>query len=260
MGTAARISDLSLDDIRRRIDQSNCDSHEAKARYVYWENRALHADYEFIDCPCEAGCWCRGMGCAGHYRIKKISFDQFLNTYVLLWIPKNSRNNIKSAVLEGQLFNGRQRNAVPVLQWLGKNWSASLARARDSESCGLCEPTVTIDRPISNLYEAKMWSQLFYDVLVPFDTASKREIKRAGYETADFSVMNKELFRDLRRLAEAHGLDVPAIRRLDSPFSLPSVRPLAGGQPLSRVIDKIFYSPKTKAHKSSSHHLDKGPD
>jgi len=94
------------------------------------------------------------------------------------------------------------------------------------------------------LYEAKMWSQLFYDLLVPYDTRSKNEMKRAGYTTTDFLRMNIELFRDLKRFAEAYELDVPGIRRLDSPSAIaPCLSSLPGGQPLSRVLDKVFYSP-----------------
>jgi hypothetical protein len=41
-----------------------------------------------------------------------------------------------------------------------------------------------------------MWSQLFYDSVVPFDSNSKREIKNAGYTDPrrDFLAMNRELF------------------------------------------------------------------
>ncbi len=239
-----RISSLSPGEIRKRIEESNQASYKSRAQYVCWENRALCSDYEFIDCPCLLECWCKHRSCLGHYRIKEISFNQFLDTYVNLWTPKNARENIKSAVLTGKPFRGRQRNAIPALRWLRQNWSVSLAEARGCNKCGLCDPNISIDGSVTNLYEAKMWSQLFYDVLVPFDTASKKEIKRAGYTTTHFLTMNRELFRDLRRFADAHGLDVAGIRNLDSPSAIaPSLSSLAGGQALSRVLDKIFYSP-----------------
>lgn len=242
-----RISSLSPGEIRKRIEESNQASYKGRAQYVCWENRASRSDYEFIDCPCGPECWCKHRGCLGHYRIKEISFNQFVDTYVNLWTPKNARENIKSAVLTGKPFRGRQSNAIPALKWLHQNWSASLAKARGCNKCGLCDPNISIEGSVTNLYDAKMWSQLFYDVLVPFDTASKKEIKRAGYTTTEFLTMNRELFRDLRRFAEAHGLDVAGIRKLDSPSAIsPSLSSLAGGQPLSRVLDKIFYSPRKK--------------
>ena len=208
-----RISRLSPGKVRKRIEESNQASYKGRAHYVCWENRALHSDYEFIDCACGLECWCEHRGCLGHYRIKEISFNQFLDTYVNLWIPKNARENIKNAVLNGKPFRSRQRNAIPALKWLNQNWSASLAKARVCNKCGLYDPNISIEGRVTNLYEAKMWAQLFYDVLVPFDTASKKEIKRAGYTTADFLTMNRELFRDLRRFAEAHGLNVAGIKR-----------------------------------------------
>jgi hypothetical protein len=99
---------------------------------------------------------------------------------------------------------------------------------------------------VSNLYEAKMWSQLFYDSIVAFDTRSKRELKMAGYSdpAQDFLGMNRELFDDLRKLSETHDLGVPGLRQLDSPGRVdPQLQEPVGGQPLSRVIDKIFYRP-----------------
>jgi hypothetical protein len=97
-----------------------------------------------------------------------------------------------------------------------------------------------------HLYEAKMWSQLYYDLIVPFDTGSRAKIKKAGYSDPEknFLEMNRDLFRDLRRLAEYHGLGVTCLRAFDSPWSVcPELQRPMGGQPLSRVLDKIFYKP-----------------
>ena len=242
-----RISNLSPEEIRAHIDESNRDSYKVEARYICWENRALHLDYDFISCPCRPECWCRRKGCLGHYRIKDISFGQFLETYVTLWIRLRARDNVKRSVLTCKPLKGREENAVAALNWLQQNWSASLAKARACMKCGLCDPNIGIERRVENLYEAKMWSQLFYDVLVPYDNGSFRRIRRAGHTTTDFLTMNRELFRDLRSFADQHELDVPSIRRLDSPSAIaPCLPPLAGGQPLSRVLDKIFYSPKKR--------------
>jgi hypothetical protein len=196
-----RISSLSPEEIRKRIEESNLASYKSRAQYVCWENRALRSDYEFIDCPCGPECWCKHRGCLGHYRIKEISFKQFVETYVNLWTPKNARENIKSAVLTGKPFRGRQRNAIPALRWLHQNWSASLAKARGCNKCGLCDPNISIDGSVTNLYEAKMWSQLFYDVLVPFDTA--KEGNQAGW-LYDYTFLNNEQ-RTFSRLTQIRG-------------------------------------------------------
>jgi len=235
-----------LDEIRRVIQKSNERSAEGSQKYVVWENRALRTDYEFIKCPCADDCWCRRNACPGHYRLKEINFEAFLETYLKLWIPPKARERIKEAVLEGTPFGGRQRNAIKPLQWLQANWSNILGKVREYNKCGLCDSPVPAVAQVSNLYEGKMWSQLFYDSLVPFDTRSRGRIKRAGYPdpTRDFLAMNRELFRDLRKLSDAHGLGVSGVRQLDSPCAVvPQWWEPPGGQPLSRVVDKIFYSP-----------------
>ena len=241
------ISSLSPDEVRRVIRESNKASDQGSEKYIVWENRALHSDYEFVACLCGDTCWCKRNACVGHYRLKEVTFDEFLDTYVTLWIPLKFRENVKGAILEGIRFNGRQRNAIKPLQWLRENWVRILDKVREYDKCGLCDSTVPIAANVSNLYEAKMWSQLFYDSLVPFDTKSRIKIMRAGYPDPirDFLAMNKELFLDLRRLSDAYGLGVPGVRQLDSPcMVVPQLREPVGGQPLSRVLDKIFYSPR----------------
>jgi len=243
-----RISSLLPDEIRRRITDSNRQSARGRPNYLGGENRAIRSDYEFIACSCGEDCWCKRNACAGHYRLKKITFDQFLETYVSLWIDRNFRDKVKCAVREGSGFSGRWRakNAVRALKCLREDWLGILDRVRGYDKCGLCDSTVPAAPHVSNLYEAKIWSQLFYDSIVPFDGESKGKITKAGYPrpARDFLAMNKALFRDLRKVAEAHRLKVPDIRQLDSPWlDVPQLLPQPGGQPLSRVVDKIFYNP-----------------
>jgi hypothetical protein len=199
--TAGYVSILQPDEIRRVIRASNVASAQGSQEYVVWENRAIRSDYEFMACTCGNGCWCSRHACNGHYRIKEITFDEYLSTYVSLWIPPRSRRNVKDAVLKGTTFNGHQRNAIWPLKWLQTNWSSVLGEVRRYDKCGLCDPAVPLDDylrsryEVDNLYAGKMWSQLFYDSLVPFDWKSKAKIKRAGYSdpTMAFFAMNREL-------------------------------------------------------------------
>ena len=233
--------------IRQVIRESNKQSANGSQKYVEWENSAILTDYEFIPCLCDESCWCRRHSCSGHYRIKEITFDQFLETYTKLWIPPNARENINNAVRFGAPFKGRQRNAVKPLQRLKDNWSDILTRVRGYNKCGLCDSPFPVVGDVTNLYQSKMWSQLLYDSVVPFDTKSQARIKRAGYTdpTKDFRAMNSELFNDLKKLSEASGMEVDGIRNLDSPWDVVThlERP-CGGQPLSRVLDKMFYAPQ----------------
>ena len=127
-----------------------------------------------------------------------------------------------------------------------KSWDATIGWPRQHRKCGLCNGGVPLGITIHNLYEAKMWSQLFYDSLVPFDSDSRRKIVKARYTDpiSDYTRMNRELFEDLRQLASRANLSVPELRGLDEPWSADQsiVRP-ENGQPFSRVVGKMFYRP-----------------
>lgn len=237
----------SPDQVRQIISESNNQSAGGSQKYIKWENHAIRSDYEFIACPCEDNCWCKRNSCTGHYRIKEIPFEQFLRTYVKLWVPPKARENVTNAVVSGVPFSGRQRNSVWILKWLRDNWAVILDTVRRYDKCGLCDSTTPLIGKVDNLYEAKMWSQLFYDSVVPFDTVSRQKIKKAGYNDPikDFWGMNKALFQDMKAFSAIHGLGVSGIRHLDTPWSIipEFIKPM-GGQPLSRVLDKMFYSPK----------------
>jgi hypothetical protein len=244
------IADLPIETVRTLIADSNRESNEGLAKYVLCENRALHADYEFIACQCEDSCWCKRNACSGHYRLKDITFERFIETYVSLWTPPSAREAVKRAVLQGTPVNRRYKNAIPALQDLRKRWHSDLGVARSFRKCGLCDLAEPAIPHIVNLYEAKIWSQLFYDGVIPFDSASKIKIRKAGYAdpTKDFSAMNRELFRDLRTLSEKNGLSGADVRWLDQPWTIANkLTPPAHGQPLSRVVDKIFYRPRSKS-------------
>jgi hypothetical protein len=239
------IPDKSPQYLINTIRESNEKSKAGSQRYLFAENEAIQSDFEFINCSCTEDCWCKKNGCIGHYRIREINFDRFLETYVHLWIPPKARDNVRESVLNDRTFNGRQRKAIPHLQWLMRNWADTLSKVRKHKKCGLCDNGIPTGYSANNLYQAKMWSQLFYDSLVPFDSKSRIRITRAGYTNPlrDFTQMNREIFIDLRQLASRNNLDVGGLRSLDKPWiveqELASIR---NGQPLSRVLDKMFYS------------------
>lgn len=262
MQPSARRGDLGMGGIcnwppemlRDKIRESNNQSARGSQEYVIWENRAILNDYEFIACPCDESCWCKRHSCTGHYRIKEITFDEFLETYVTLWTPPTARENIKKSVRFGISYNRREKNAVEPLQRLRTNWSEVLTRVRGYNKCGLCDsPLPVVDSvfpstdSVTNLYQAKIWSQLFYDSIVPFDTKSKTRLTKEGYAdpTKHFMSTNEDLFGDLRRLSETAGMNIDGVRNLDTPWSVVAhLKKPSGGQPLSRVLDKMFYAPK----------------
>ena len=237
----------TIEELKKTIEESNRSSYSGVQKYILLENEAIQNDYEFIKCGCKEDCWCRRNGCEGHYIIKEIEFEQFLDTYTRLWAPPNARRNIKKAVLFNRPFEGRQKKSIPHLQRLMKNWVDILKRVRAHNKCGLCDNGIPLGIFIQDLYHAKMWSQLYYDSVVPFDTDSRKRIIHNGYTDPekDFSIMNKELFADLKKLVLGNNMNIIDIRNLDKPWTIDQeLNLIKNGQPLSRVLDKIFYTPK----------------
>lgn len=240
------ISELPLNRAMETITASNRQSAQKLQRYVFHENAVIQADYDFVACKCPPSCWCKTHGCTGHYVIREIGFGDFLDSYALLWLPPRARMRVKEAVLHGAQFNGRQRNAVGFLRDLHQNWDARLAQARSHRKTGLCDEGVPTGIRVGNLYEAKIWSQLFYDSLVPFDTTARARMIRGGYTNPlrDYSLTNLEMFSDLRSFSSRLHLGLPGIRGLDTPWTVaPGMTQLTCGQPLSRILDKLFYLP-----------------
>jgi hypothetical protein len=242
------IRDITIAEFRNTISNSNKVSFSGNQKYVAWESKAIQDDYEFLDCMCKDDCWCKRTGCTGHYRIREINFNQFINTYVHLWIPERHRKNVKDAVLGEKAFKGREKEAIPHLRWLMLHWDETLNRIRQHDKSGLCNNGIPkgVFNDNLNLYKAKMWSQLYYDCFVPFDTKSCINIKKAGYANPkkEFAKTNVELFNDLKIFATKNNLSVIEIRNLDQPWSVSQELPFnKNGQPLSRVLDKLFYSP-----------------
>jgi hypothetical protein len=124
------IAEMSVEMIRERIERSNQNAGAGRQRYLHGENRAIEEDYEFLECGCPAACSCRQRGCRGHYIIRDMGFEQFLSTYVRLWIPNTARSSIIHAVLHGSAFNGRPRNAIPPLRWLMEEWKSILSAGK----------------------------------------------------------------------------------------------------------------------------------
>jgi hypothetical protein len=258
LGIMGYLKRIGIDTIKELINSSNIDAAGNNQKYIFWENIAILNDYECIACDCPKECWCRQHKCQGHYIIKDISFDCFLDTYVKLWTPVHARNGIKEDVIWKRHFVGRQEKSVQFLKDLKINYDNILDHVRQIRKCGFCDnvfdeiQTVlsgsSLSLSISNLYQAKLLSQLFYDSIVAFDTASRRKIVKAGYSDplkhpSGFISMNQSLYEDLK----AYDLPISEYRELDKPFSAMSgLSNIPNGQPMSRVVDKIFYSPKTK--------------
>jgi hypothetical protein len=239
------LANISLDKITEKIRTSNKESALGNQKYIYWENKAIIENYEFIPCECDDKCWCRQHSCTGHYRIKKMTFEKFIDIYVTLWTPPQVRDAVKAAVLKGLRFDGRQINAVKHLRRLQAKWDITIDEASRWVKCGLCNILPKVPY-IENLYEAKIISQLYYDVIIPFDTASRNRIISAGYDDPylNYREMNRQIYADLNKTLDK--MSMQEIRfSIDMPWKAHTdIKFPKDGQPISRIIDKMFYSPK----------------
>ena len=248
------IASATASQLRQRIDDSNRSASEKRTQYPKWEYEAIRACYTFIPCPCDEECFCRQHGCDGHWVINaNLSFQQFLNHYANLWTPY--RNSLKNAVLYDSEPHPRNKGAIPLLQqlktiWLDENmlFPEKVAKQR---KCMVCDSPLDpkfrdfIDTA-RHLYESKAFSQLFYDIIVPYDTHSRQAMMKMGYSDPRRSLIrtNDQLRVDVRAFIVNNRLTVPEFRGLDDPrIYFPRIPERASGQPFSRVVDKLFYRP-----------------
>ena len=70
-----------------------------------------------------------------------------------------------------------------------------------------------------NVYQSKAVSQLFYDVVVPYDTGSRHEMMKAGYGDPRNSLLNvtDQLRRDVQKFIVNNAITMSEFRQLDNP-------------------------------------------
>ena len=83
-GGMGDIANTPADVLKKAIRHSHENSMKGTQEYVVSENRAILADDEFVDCECAEDCWCKRHGCTGHYVIREMTFERFLDTGVKL--------------------------------------------------------------------------------------------------------------------------------------------------------------------------------
>ncbi len=97
----------------------------------------------------------------------------------------------------------------------------------------------------TGVYTSKMISQIFPDIAIPFDTASKSIMKQCGYNPNDYG--NGMLKEEVLNFIKQNRLSASKFRSFDdAPLSIWENYPPLNGEvtTFSRVIDKLFYSQK----------------
>lgn len=258
--------------IKARVDQSNSDSAYLNSNlYLIQEQASLDDVYEQFACPCGPQCNCRKYGCRSHWRLRaNVAFPEFRDAFLRMFVPRLQHTNITLRLDNGEQGSGRVAGAVTVLSYLRNNWAMFLQNASSWPRTLLCSEWHNSfwQREWSaydeSVYWAKQWATLLPDTCVPYDTASRRAIRSCtgGAPPAYFDMLDRLrtrvidlLNREGRTIGEFRELDAPGAAGL--PFDHGSIMlPRIGfayrhhylpvDRPLSRVIDKFFYTPATQ--------------
>ena len=257
-----RVGGLSVADWRGVVAASNAKAMAKRHKYPPYEADFLRRCCAFGAAACGPRCFCQEVGSTGVWSLRPdVDFATFLDCYANLWARGVS--TLKAAVYDRRKpARGRFRNMVRILRAIADLWPDWDGRGNslpqvvsEISRCYFCDDAFDHVRPIASrirglIYDStgvatsKLISQLFYDIAVPFDSRSKSEQVRSGYDP--FQLGGGTLWEDVRTWLRAEGLNIDHFRSLDEAPSKywsadlgPDAPRLA---PCSRVLDKLFYA------------------
>ncbi|HMU88899.1 MAG TPA: hypothetical protein PKC11_14905, partial [Agitococcus sp.] len=189
-----------------------------------------------------------------------LPFSIFLKHYANLW-AKGQFDTLNKMVNNQNLSaDGRYKNLVSVLRAVQKKWNNwdgygnSLTKlASQFRYTYLCDDAfdkiqklineiqVVCQDDTTGVYTSKLISQLFPDIAIPFDTASKQKMEDNKYKPNSYG---QDMKLDIQQFIERNKLSMIDFRTLDdAPENIWQPNHTLKG-PLtscSRVIDKLFY-------------------
>jgi hypothetical protein len=256
----AYIRSLSVDAWKQAIADSNARAMQKRHQYPPCEGAFLEECCVFAPPSCNASCFCRQVGCNGVWTLRPdLDFGTFLECYAELWVRGSTA--FRLAVAGERAATRRTVNGIRVLQGLEESWSdwdgaghslpEVVSEVRRSYFCDdafdLIQPSAKRIQGLAydstGIYTAKLISQLFYDIAVPFDTNSRKKQENQRYTPSLYG--DGAMRREVREWLVAHRMSVDEFRSLDNAPSehwLPQRRPDATmGTACSRVLDKLFY-------------------
>ena len=255
------LADLTVEQWRDKISASNSRAMQKRHKYPRYEGAFLQDCCTFQQPTCPADCFCRQAGNDGVWTLRPdLAFEAFLDAYANLWVT--GLPSFRDAVLDPTVKTGaRWRYGMQLLREVKVRWSdwdgqgRSLPElASQVRRCFFCDDAFDLITPFveairelpgdeSGIYTSKLVSQIFYDIAVPFDSASRGLQKRHGYDPMDYGAGSMQ--RDVKRWLLNHQLSIPEFRWLDDAparYWRQGERPQADvGTACSRVLDKLFY-------------------
>jgi len=257
--------------IQARIDRSNYDSaYRNLNKYIIQEQASLDEIYEAYLCPCPPACECRKHLCRLHWRLRgNVTFPQFRDAFLRMFVHRFFHAGAIQALDLDRIGSGRLGGVASTLLHIHDNWPSLFKNAVSWSGTLLCtnwqdefwrQEWSAYDKSV---YWAKQWAMLLPDTCVPYDSASRVAIRECtGGAPPGYFEMLDRLRSHLIDLLNREGGTVMDFRELDAPgraglhfdhasIALPhlgfpySYDYLPVHRPLSRVIDKFFYSPVT---------------
>lgn len=242
------------------VTTSNARAMSKHHQYPLFEYQFFSNCLTFVPTNCSHSCFCRKIHNNGVWVTKEnLMFSTFLEHFINLW-ARGSRK-IVHAVNTKTLVAGRYKNAVATLIAISNNWNnwdntgktlPSLINTHRKTI--LCDASFSSERRIigeivnvcgsdtTGVYTSKIISQLFPDLAIPFDTASRNRMISDGYNPLLYG--DGLIKDDTQKFILAHKLTMHDFRKLDkAPISCwhPPVTSKNNFTACSRVIDKLFY-------------------
>jgi hypothetical protein len=256
------VETLSVDKWRRAVSGSNAGAMRKRHQYPPYEGAFLLHCCTWQESTCGANCFCRKVGGGWVWTLRPdLDFETFLDFYADLWIGvqgssfKGYVNEDTRPVFARWATGVRLLREVKVLwvDWDGRNHSLP-ELVSQVRRCYFCNDAFDQVAPFvesiqglwpdsTGVFTSKLLSQLFYDIAVPFDSASKGLQERRGYEPSRYG--GGAMHRDVQKWLVQQGLHIAEFRRLDDApvrYWRADERPGADvGTACSRVLDKLFY-------------------
>ncbi len=256
-----RIDRLSVADWKSRISASNAKAMTKRHKYPLYEGEFLKNCCVWRPPTCGPNCFCQSVGCSGVWSLRSdLDFDTFLDSFSKLWV-RGVSTLARDVNNPQRPPTGRWRTATRVLRELKGRWiiwngdgNALPQVVGAIRRCCFCDDAFDSIAPIlsqvrrlapdnTGVYTSKVISLLFYDIAVPFDSKSKQNQKRCGYDPCSFG--GGKMKADAQEFLRNQGMSIDQFRYLDDAPSKywPSEHRLPSGlgTACSRIFDKLLY-------------------
>lgn len=257
------INSLTTFTWKKEIANSNAAAMGKRHQYPIQEEQFFIDCLEYVNLCCPMDCGCRSLGGDKVWVLKRdLNFGVFLTHYANLWVL-GSAGFIRNVYTKGVHPGGRSKNAISLMRYINSKWNnwdgkgSSLPQMsnnhRMSIFCDRAHDAIgAIQRQISRnvadstgVYTSKFLSQLFPDIVVPYDTESAKRMVRCGYVPTQLG--SGSVKSETVRFLHSNGINAAAFRGFDNARNVywpyRGIRVAKTGLPTtySRVIDKIFY-------------------